>query len=51
MLRIILGVFKKPVTVAVGDVRENGIMVDDSQKSTCVTAMPQAGSKGKRVWF
>ncbi|CAH3044499.1 unnamed protein product, partial [Pocillopora meandrina] len=37
------GVFKKPVNVAVGDVRENGIMVDDSQKSTCVTATPQAG--------
>lgn len=51
MLRIILGVFKKPVNVAVGDVRENGIMVDDSQKSTCVTATPQAGSKGKRVRF
>ena len=51
MLRIILGVFKRPVNVAVGDVRENGIMVDDSQKSTCVTATPQAGSKGKRVRF
>ncbi|RMX57952.1 hypothetical protein pdam_00022160 [Pocillopora damicornis] len=38
------GVFKKPVNVAVGDVRENGIMVDDSQKSTCVTATPQAGT-------
>ena len=45
--------FRQPVHVATGDVRVNGDIIADAQKSTHVTVMPQSGStdEGKRVKF